>query len=70
MTMRDEQPAIGSASAGASLELRVLREMWEENKCLRGRLGRCGNLPVLRTFWEPHRASSDNIIPLLLVSFE
>lgn len=35
MTMRDEQPAIRSASAGASLELRVLREMWEENKCLR-----------------------------------
>lgn len=35
MTMRDEQPAIPGASAGASLELRVLREMWEGNKCLR-----------------------------------
>lgn len=70
MTMRDEQPAIRSASAGASLELRVLREMWEENKCLRSRLGHCWNLPVLHTFWEWHRASYDNIMPLLFVSFE
>lgn len=60
MTMRDEQPAIPSASAGASLELRVLREMWEENKCWRSRLGLCCKLPVLQA----HGAASSRCCKL------